>query len=187
MLNPFRIAFRAVGACALTLALLSSAQAAPVLEMSTAHTIDGFRLTVSAKDVEDLYAYQFTLNFDPALLAVLSVTEGPMLSSQGGTFFLPGDVDNRGGSVSFVLGTLIGPDAGVDGSGDLATFLFDVQQSGLAHFSLSDVWLLDSTGAELVADIRDLVTQVPEPATGLLAAFGVLAALNRRRSATPTA
>lgn len=181
MLNPLRIASRVAGACALALALLSPAHSAPVLSMSTQTTATGLDLTVNAQDVADLFAYQFTLNFDPSLMAALSAVEGSFLPSGGATFFSPGDIDNGAGSISFVFATLLGPVDGVDGSGDLVTFSFDVFEAGLANFSLSDVLLLDSTGAEMAVDIRDAVAQVPEPASFALVALGLVAALGRRK------
>jgi hypothetical protein len=183
MLNPLLFASRAAGACALALAFLSPVQAAPVLQMSTTTTATGIDLTVRAQDVVDLYGYQFTLNFDPALLTALSGTEGPFLQSGGSTFFLPGDIDNTAGSFSFVLGTLIGPGPGVDGSGDLATFSFAVGQSGLASFSFSDVFFLDSNFAEISIDTPELavqVAQVPEPGSLWLAAVALFAVLGGR-------
>jgi hypothetical protein len=180
MLNPSRIASRAAGACALALALLFPAHAAPVLEMSAATSLTGVDLTVSARDIVDLYAYQFTLNFDPALLTALAGTEGSFLPNGGSTFFYPGDIDNIAGSITLALSTLVGPVDGVDGSGDLATFSFGVHQGGFANFRLSDVFLLDSTGAVIPVDIGDLVAVVPEPASLWLVATGLFALLGRR-------
>ena len=187
MLNPLRIASRVAGACALTLALLSPAHSAPVLGMSTATTATGIDLTVNVQDVADLYAYQFTLNFDPALVAAIGATEASFLPSAGATFFAPGEIDNSAGSITFVLATLLGPADGADGSGDLVTFSFDVLKAGFASFSLSDVLLLDSTGADIAVNIRDVVAQVPEPATLALVALGLVAAFSRRRQGGATA
>jgi hypothetical protein len=180
MLNPSRIASRAAGACALALALVFPAHAVPVLEMSAATTATGVDLTVSARDIADLYAYQFTLNFDPALLNAIAGTEGSFLPNAGPTFFHPGDIDNAAGSVTLALGTLLGPVGGVSGSGGLATFSFGVKQVGFASFRLSDALLLDSTGAVMTADTRDLVAAVPEPASFWLAAAGLFVILGRR-------
>ena len=180
MLNLSRIASRAAGACALALALLSPVHAAPVLQMSAATSATGIDLTVRAQDVTDLYGYQFTLNFDPALLKAIGGTEGSFLSSGGSTFFDPGSIDNIAGSISFVFDSLIGAINGVDGSGDLATFSFDVLQGGFANFSFSDVFFLDSNFAEISIEARSLVAQVPEPATLWLTAIALFAVLGAR-------
>lgn len=181
MLKPIRMAGRAAGACAFALALLSPAQAAPVVEMTAAPSAIGFDLTVYARDVADLVGWQFTLQFDPALLRAAGVAEGSFLASGGATYFRPGDIDAQAGTVDFNLATLIGPAGGVSGSGDLARFSFDVRHAGLAGFTLSDVMLLDAGGAVIDAEVSGLLTAVPEPTTWLLFAFGLAAVLGARR------
>lgn len=184
MLNPLRLVSHAAGACALALALLSPVQAAPVLQMSTVASATGINLTVSAQDVVDLYGYQFTLNFDTTLLKAVAGTEGSFLQGSGTTtFFDAGSIDNTAGSISFVLGGLIGAIGGVNGSGELATFSFDVQHSGLANFSFSEFAFLDSNLADISIDAQDLATQVsevPEPGSLFLAATGLFALLGGR-------
>lgn len=187
MLKPMRIATHLAGACALTLALLAPAQAAPVLAMSAANTATGVELTVNVQEVVDLYAYQFTLNFDPLLLAAIGATEASFLSGAGATFFNPGDIDNSAGTISFAFASLIAAVDGADGSGDLVTFSFDLLQAGIAAFSLSDVLVLDSSGVDIAVDVRDLVTPVPAPTTLALVALGLVAAISRRKPvASPT-
>lgn len=183
MLNPSRIASRAVGACAFALALLSPAYAAPVLQMSAVNSATGVDLTVRAQDMVDLYGFQFTLNFNPSLLSAVSGTEGTFFPS-GSSFFDAGTIDNTNGSISFVLGALIGMVNGVDGSGDLATFSFDLEQGGLAGFSLSDILFLDSFGSDIAVESTDLVAQVgevPEPGSLFLAGIGLAALLGGRK------
>ena len=63
-----------------------------------------FSLDVDVSNITDLYAFQFDLGFDPGLLSALSVTEGTFLPSGGSTFFLPGTIDNVGGTVTFRRG-----------------------------------------------------------------------------------
>lgn len=183
MLNPSRIASHAAGACALALALLAPAQAAPVLQMSSASSATGIDITVSVSEVEDLSAYQFTLNFNPALLSFVSATEGAFLSSGGATNFFPGLTDTAG-SIGFVFNALAGFVPGVDGSGELATFSFGIDQGGLANFSLSDVMFLDSNWADIEGvtstDLAVQVGEVPEPGSLLLGAVGLFALLGSR-------
>lgn len=180
MLRPLQIAARAAGACALTMALAAPVQAAPMLEMSAASTAAGIDVTVHARDFVDLSAYQFTLEFEPALVTALGSTEGSFLSGGGTTFFSEGAIDNTAGAVSFVLGGLIGLGSSVTGSGELATLSFATTGTGLANFRLSDVMLLDATGAVLTVDVRNLVTAVPEPASLALFAAGLFALLGAR-------
>lgn len=180
MPQPMHIASRVAGACALALALLSPVQAAPVLGMSTAASATGIDLTVSVHDIADLYAYQFTLHFDPNLLTSQGGTEGAFLSSAGPTWFDAGMLDSATGSISFVFGTLLGPQAGATGSGDLVTFSFGIDRPGLASFSFSDVLFLDAGGNDIDVAATDLVTEVPEPASLWLAGVGLFALLGAR-------
>lgn len=180
MPSPLHIASRAAGACALALALLSPVQAAPVLGMSTAASVTGIDLTVSVRGIADLYGYQFTLNFDPTLLTSAGGTEGSFLSGAGPTWFDAGMLDSATGSISFVFGTLLGPESGVTGSGDLATFSFGIDRGGLANFSFSDVLFLDSNGNDITVVAGDLVTEVPEPGSLWLAGIGLFALLGGR-------
>src|SRR5262245_2161588 len=50
-----------------------------------------------ADDVDDLFAYQFGIRFNPFLFSANSVSEGSLLSSAGSTLFVPGTIDNAAG------------------------------------------------------------------------------------------
>jgi hypothetical protein len=100
---------------------------------------------VLISDVADLYAFEFDLVFDPAILAAAGVTEGSFLPNSGTTVFIPGIIDNSGGTISAIADSLIGPIPGVTGTGTLATVLFDALAPGTGTLSLSSVILLSST------------------------------------------
>src|ERR1035441_10690187 len=59
-----------------------------------------FTLSVVISGASDLYGYQFDLGFDPTVLKATSVTEGAFLGTGGPTIFLPGTIDNVGGSIT---------------------------------------------------------------------------------------
>src|SRR5437867_11035043 len=81
-----------------------------------------FSVDVSISNVTDLFAFQFDLGFNPAIIAADGVTEGSFLATGGSTFFIAGTIDNVGGSVSSNADTLLTALSGVSGSGTLATF-----------------------------------------------------------------
>jgi general secretion pathway protein D len=139
-----------------------------------------FSLAVDVAGVSDLYGYQFDLYFNPAILSALSVSEGPFLSSGGSTFFLPGTIDNTGGTITDngdILETAI---SGVSGSGTLLNFSFQALSVGDSSVQIENLTALNSFGEGLVFDQADSVVTVagaaaPEPAMGLLFAAGFVA------------
>ena len=81
-------------------------------------------MDVDISGVSDLYAYQFDFLFGAATVSASSETEGSFLLGGGPTFFIPGAVDNVGGSVTATANTLISAISGVDGSGTLVVLQF---------------------------------------------------------------
>lgn len=175
-----------------TLGAAASAQTAPAV-LYLAPTPDpgvvGSPVTVSVAltGIADLYAYQFSLSFDPTVLQATSVTEGALLPAAGTTFFVGGAIDNTLGTVSFTAGSLIGAVPGVNGSGVLADIGFNVTTAGMSPLVFSEVLLLDSNLLDLTVQVQNgtLVTAIPEPGTWLLFGLGLagVAGQARRRDA----
>ena len=142
---------------------------------------DTFNVGVFISGVTDLYAFQFDVSFDPALLSADSVSEGTFLSGGGTTFFVPGSIDNVGGSVTANADTLIGAISGVDGAGELAEFQFTALSAGNADLSFANEILLDSSLNDITADTTfesgsvTIGGGVPEPRTAVLLGVGLLA------------
>ena len=179
----------AAGALALGLWCVSvvPAMALPVFSLSSSEAGGLVRVAVSASGMTDLYGYQFSLNFDPAVLHASSVTEGPFLASGGATFFDGGTTDNVGGQVSFVFDTLLSAVSGVTGNGVLAVVSFSALQfHALTSLSLSDVLAVDSSLNVLPVTATGLRLQVPEPSMLALLAIALVAAgavLGKKRAA----
>jgi hypothetical protein len=163
------------------------AQVQAVVSPGSANVADGttFDVPVDISQVSDLYAYQFDLSFDPSVLDLLSISEGPFLSNVGSTFFLPGTIDNTAGTATFNADSLVGPISGASGSGELAVFNFEALSEGSTALTLSNVSLLDSTPSNISFTMTDgqvvvSASNVPEPSflpvLGLMLACTILVA-----------
>lgn len=140
-------------------------------------------LDLTIHDVFDLYAFQFDLKFNPAVVAANSVTEGDFLPLAGSTIFDGGTIDNTSGTISLIFDTLSSAIAGSSGTGVLATFSFTALAVGDPRLEIVNITALDSSFDDLtLTQLATPVSGVPEPATWLLAA-GALAAICGRRNA----
>lgn len=149
---------------------------------STVETGSVFALTVNISSVSDLFAFQFDLGFNPAILAAQSVTEGALLPSGGSTFFIPGTIDNTAGTITLTLDSLFGPGPGVSGNGVLASVNFQALAIGASSVTLSNVVLLDSTLSEISFTTQGAsVDAVPEPSGLLLIGSALLGLIAFRR------
>jgi Cohesin domain/PEP-CTERM motif len=181
----------ALSAAALSLLpLAAQAQATLSASPSSSTVAVGAQLavTVSIAGIVDLYAHEFTLSFNPAVLQATGASEGSFLGGGGSTVFDAGDINNAAGTVSFVVGSLVGPVGGVNGSGALATLNFTVTGFGTSALTLSDALALDSMLMDIPLQLSNgTVTAVPEPGNWLMLSAG-LAGIGlwlRRRSGAP--
>jgi len=140
-----------------------------------------FDIFVNIDSVNDLYAFQFDVSFNPAVISATSLTEGAFLPAGGATFFIPGVIDNTSGLISFTADILLSAVSGVSGSGTLADLQFQALAVGASPIGLSNVILLDSTLSDISFSTNGgtvspvgTVNPVPEPTTLLLLGSGLL-------------
>src|SRR4051794_19576547 len=157
---------------ALMLAALPAAFGSPVISVQTGPLGAGqtFTASIAITGVTGLYAFQFDLGFSRQVINALSITEGAFLPSGGSTFFIPGSINNAGGTITFTADSLLGSGPGVSGSGVLANVLFRGAGQGISPISISNAVALDPNLNPIVIATTDGQSPqiVPEPAGYLL-------------------
>ena len=182
----------AIVAALVVLAAVPAHGAAILMVDPSSTTIPGplgqtFTLDIDISGVTDLYSFAFSVNVDPDVLSITSVTEGSFLSGGGETTFLPGTIDGEG-NVFGVSDTLVGPVPGVSGDGTLATITFTTVGGGTTPVDIFSVKLFDSLGNPIVSGSPGqgsvtVTTSVPEPASWALLGLGLagLSLLRKRK------
>jgi general secretion pathway protein D len=173
------------------------AAAAPIISAPfvTVGVGDTFAIDISVADAVDLIAWQFDLAFDPTIVAVTSVAEGPFLSDFGTTLsppttFSPGVV--AGGSTFGLSDFFNDLPPNPAGSGVLATIAFTALAPGISPLTFSNVFLnFDDSGLDVVngqitvagaAPPTPQPEPVPEPASLALLSTGAGLLWLRQRS-----
>jgi hypothetical protein len=134
---------------------------------------------VDISNVTDLYAFQFDLSFAPGTLSSVSIVEGSFLPTVGATFFIPGTIDNLGGTIASTADTLLGSGPGGDGSGTLAILTLTGLAPGTSSISLSNATLLNSSLSPISASLQNGsvivsgMSPTPEPNSLVLFITGI--------------
>lgn len=108
-----------------------------------------FAVNINIDNIPDLYDYQFSLSFDPAVLAAQSITEGALFANTNDSFFISGAINNSSGTISLTADTLLGSVPGVAGPGTIAVVDFTALGDGSSPIGFSpasDLILQDSLG-----------------------------------------
>ena len=99
---------------------------------------DTFTIHLKAEKVPDLAGWQFDIEFDPAVLKVVEVTEGEFLKMGGSTtFFQKGAIDNAAGKITGLSAARISEN-GVSGTGTLLSVTFSAKVGGETQVVLRD-------------------------------------------------
>jgi general secretion pathway protein D len=146
---------------------------------STVSPGQNFTIDVRIDNVTDLYAFQFDLMFNPAVLAALDVMEGAPFNSIG-VAFSPGFIDDTIGMISFIADTLSGPGPGVSTDGTLAHISFNAIGLGSSPINLGNIVLLGSSLNDIAStvangsvNVTSGPSEVPEPGAYVLFLIGL--------------
>lgn len=148
-----------------------------------------FQINISISDVTNLWSWKVRLNWNPDVLNVTKVGEGPFLKSISATLFPP--PPERNGSLTEVSCTLLSSSS-ASGNGVLATVTFQVLALGQSDITLNETELLQpgSGHPQMNCTINNgQITVVPEfPSWSFLAitfAATVLAAILTKKRLKP--
>ena len=98
-----------------------------------------FSVNVNIADVSELYGWQVNMTFNPQVLNVESVVEGPFLSQQNETVFIK-KIENSGGFLgASAIFNVPYPEHGASGSGLLCTITFVVMSGGSSAIKFNTV------------------------------------------------
>jgi hypothetical protein len=113
----------------------------PVISGESLATGSNFTLTASIQGVVNLWGWSLGLSWDPSILQMMNYSEGSFLSSAGQTSLTASPIDNNDGIIQN-LNDVLASNNSVSGSGDLASFTFQIIGSGSTAINLTNVELL---------------------------------------------
>jgi hypothetical protein len=150
----------------------AQAQAQTVLSVSPSSTTlqagQSATLAVRITDVQNLYAYDITLHYDPSIIEVTSIDNGSFLN---GGFTAAQILDKTAGTAQLAF-TSIPPFNAQSGSGELATFKLKAKAGGSARISIENIQLMrkdataisaTSTSGQVTVSGGAAVTEAPRP------------------------
>ena len=110
-----------------------------------------FTVELKASSITNLKGYSVTFSYDPALIDLQEVTEGPFLSEKGKTFFYTQEDQNT----ILIDNVLLGTDLAISGEGTLATLSFTSLKAGSTSIEFSLAKTRDAFNKEIVTTKRN--------------------------------
>jgi hypothetical protein len=107
-----------------------------------------FTVELKATSITNLKGYSVTLSYDPTLISLQEVTEGPFLSAKGKTFFYK-KVDDTKGTI-LIDCALLGKTLSISGEGTLATLSFTCLKAGSTYIEFYLTKTRDTNNKEIV-------------------------------------
>ena len=114
-----------------------------------------FTVELKATSISNLKGYSVTLSYDPALLSLQEVTEGPFFSSKGKTFFYTKEEQNT----ILIDNALLGKTLSISGEGTLATLSFTSLKAGSTSIEFSLTKTRDTLNKEIITTKSNAVVK----------------------------
>jgi hypothetical protein len=115
-----------------------------------------FDIDVLIEDVTDFGGFQFSIDYNPAIVTVENAADvvlGPFLGSTGrGAIPVGPTIDNVAGKITYGAFTMGAAPPGPSGNGLLATITFTVQSQANGLLDLNAVQITDIAGVPLTVD-----------------------------------
>jgi hypothetical protein len=135
----------------------------PLMYMSPAansyHLGESFTVDINIQDVVDLYSYEVKLGYNPDILEIVSIEEGPFIIEQTTSPYDPptvwSTIINEYDGWCYAACVTLGKYPGITGSGTLFNVTFNVIDPGECDLDLYNSLLLDSTAASISHDVTD--------------------------------
>ena len=105
-----------------------------------------FNVELKTASINNLKGYSVTLTYDPALLSLKEVTEGPFLSEKGKTFFY----SKADEGTILIDNVLLGSNLSTSGEGTLANLSFTSLKSGSTSLNFKLVKIRDTLNREII-------------------------------------
>ena len=143
------------------------------------HIGDSFTLDIRAENIFDLAGWQFDIDFDPAILEAISVTEGNFLKADGvSTFFHGGSIDNAAGKIKALNAARLSLQ-GATGTGTLLQVTFKAKSAGETQSTLQNFQFASTAGDSIAAGPHEIRIVVAERlATGDVNGDGIISILD---------
>jgi len=113
-----------------------------------------FTVELKAASITNLKGCSVTLSYDPTLLSLQEVTEGPFLFTKGKTFFYK-KVDKTKGTI-LIDCAVLGPGLSTSGEGSLATLSFTCLRAGSTSIEFSLAKTRDCHNKEIITTKRNI-------------------------------
>jgi len=113
-----------------------------------------FNVELKVTSITNLKGYSVTLSYDPTLISLQELTEGPFFSAKGETFFYK-KVDDTQGTI-LIDCALLGKALSTSGEGTLATLSFTCLKAGSTSIEFSLAKTRDAHNKEILTTKRNI-------------------------------